>query len=375
MWNRIVALSRRGVSVHLVSWDAEGITEEQLEVLRAHVASVRILQRNRAPYLALHPKYPTGAVSRIPSKGEFEAEVRRIKRISPDVVMLDGLTPAWFAVSLAQELGAPLVYRAHNVEYEYLLKLAAAEGNLFKKLKFLANAPRAKRFEKRVRDFSSLIYHISSEDREAWRNHRSAPKVKILPPYLHPDYSSTLVADYDRCNDIDVLYVGNLHTPNNVFGLKWFAKKVVPLLEELRIVVAGSKPTPEIYDVFKQSNVQIVANPEEVWSFYGRTRTIVNPVWHGSGVNIKMIEALAAGKPVVATSRGAQGLSKRLLAHVNVADDPGYFARTVLRRRADGFSARQRNDVIEEHGWENVTALIQDLGELASSKMRGSPGE
>jgi glycosyltransferase involved in cell wall biosynthesis len=192
----------------------------------------------------------------------------------------------------------------------------------------------------------------------------------VLPSYLHPDYVST-PAD-DRSNDIDILYVGNLHTPNNVFGLKWFAKEVFPSLEGLRLVVAGSKPTPEIYGALNLPYVQIVANPKEVRPLYARTRTIINPLWHGSGVNVKMIEALATGKPVISTSQGSRGLSERLLAHVSVADDARSFASAVLKRLADGSSATQRNDVIEEHGWKNVATLIQDLGALTGSKTRRS---
>src|SRR5215211_7480142 len=372
-WNRIVALSREGVSIHLITWEEEEITEDQVEALRTHAVSLRVHRRNRRLYLALHPKHATQAVSRVLPKGEYEAEVRRIKQISPDVAMLDGLAGGLFGLALARDLGIPLVYRAHNVEHKYLLRLAAAESNLVNRLKLLLNAPRAKLLENDVRDFSSLIYDISQEDRQAWRNHRSAFKAKVLPTYLHPDLGGTSATELDGPTDIDVLYVGNLHTPNNVFGLRWFAKEIVPSLEGLTIVVAGSKPTPEIRDLFRGPNVRIVANPREVWPLYARARAVVNPLWHGGGVNIKMIEALVSGKPVVSTPQGARGLSDRLLAHVSVADDAGSFARAVLNRRSDGFSARQREEVMEEHGWENVVALVGDLNRIADRTADSAP--
>ena len=368
-WNRIVALSRRGISIHLVTWlDKQPLTEEQLKASYTCCDSVSVYQRNRAPYLALHPKYPTAEVSRLLPKDAYEVELRKCERISPDIVFLDTFIGASVGMSLAQDLDIPLVYRSHNVEYQYEIQLFLAQRNPIRKVFHLSNIWRKKRLEQHVRNFSSLIYDISAEDRDAWRDHPSAPKAKVLSFYLHPDEKYTSITSDDSTNDIDVLYVGNLRTPNNVFGLKWFARELVPLLKGLSITVAGSKPTPEIYNAFSRANVEVIADPEEVLPLYRRARVLVNPIWHGSGLNIKMVEALATGKPVVSTSVGTRGLSERLRAHVHVADDPKSFASAVLRHCDDGVSARQQNDVAKEHSWIKVAALIRDFNELVSKR-------
>jgi glycosyltransferase involved in cell wall biosynthesis len=270
-------------------------------------------------------------------------------------------------MSLANRLNIPFVYRSHNIEHQYFAQLLAAEQSPTRKVLLLSNVLRLKPFEQRVRNSSALIYDISQEDRRAWRDHPAAPKTKVLNFFLHPDEKYSAIRSGDCTNDIDVLFVGNLFTPNNVFGLQWFARKVVPLLKGLRVVVAGSKPIPEVHRVMSRVDIEVMADPEEVLPLYKRARVLINPIWHGSGINVKMVEALATGKPVVATSRGSRGLADRLRAHVHVADEPNSFARAILNS-ANDFSVRQQSDVLREHSWANVAALIQDLDELASRK-------
>lgn len=368
-WNRIVALSRWGVSVHLTTWSDQDVTTHQLEMLNTHCDSATIHPRNRAPLLALHPRYTTAAVSRILPPEKYKAELRRAQNISPDIIFLDGMSGSALGMALARALDIPVVYRSHNVEYRYLMQLLSAEQKLSKKALFTSNILRARLLEGRVMDYSSSIYHISPEDRDAWRNHPSASKAKVLNFYLHPDEEYTAITADTSVYDIDVLYVGNLHTPNNVFGLKWFAREIVPLLKGLRLVIAGSKPTSEIYGALNRANnVQVIANPKEVLPLYRRARVLVNPVWHGSGLNIKMVEALATGKPVVSTSVGTRGLIKHLRAHVHVANDAESFASAILGYPGKSFSARQQDDVAKEHGWTNVAALVQDLNKIVSYK-------
>jgi glycosyltransferase involved in cell wall biosynthesis len=166
------------------------------------------------------------------------------------------------------------------------------------------------------------------------------------------------------------LYVGNLHTRNNIFGLKWFARRVAPLLEGLYVVVAGSRPARsrparQLCDTLRKANVEVIANPEEVQGLYDRARVLINPIWHGSGVNIKTVELLATGKPLVSTSAGTRGLVKQLHRHVGVADNPEDFATLVLERLDDGFSPSQQGDVAREYGEENIIRLIEDLHALS----------
>lgn len=368
-WTRIVALSRLEVPIHLVTWTDESVTNESLSLLNEYVHSVELHSRNRAPYRALHPKYPTSLVSRILPRAEYAAELKRVRCICPDVVFLDGLVGSVLAESLAKDLGVPLVYRSHNVEHQYLMDQAQAASVSFRKAKLFANAWRTKRVEREIRNTSVLTYDISAEDRDAWRKDGTTAQSKVLNYFLHPDRDLGPV-DSNLHQDIDSLYVGNLNTPNNVFGLTWFAREVAPLLKGLRIVIAGSGPTPEMRRVLQEAKVEFIADPKEVRPLYERARVMTNPVWHSSGVNIKMVELLATGKPVVSTSAGTRGLKEPVLEFVKVANQPSAFAKAVLESLSKGASSEQQEAVVEEFGWENVVTLLEDLRQVVAAPSR-----
>ena len=368
-WNRIVALSRRGVAVHLISWTDEPIAGEHLDHLRVRLASVEVHARNRAYIRALHPKYPTGVISRIPPRVLYAAELERTRRISPEVVFLDGLEGAVLAISLAADLGVPLVYRSHNVEHQYMRDMFRAARPSVRKALLLSNAWRTRWVEREVRRSSSLVYDISAQDRDAWRDDRRVAETKVLNYYLlHSE--EDLVSDDESSRDIDLLYVGNLNANNNVFGLIWFAREVAPLLGGLRVVVAGSKPTPKLRELMQKAGIELLADPREVRPLYKRARVLMNPVWHGSGLNIKMVELLATGRPVVSTTAGTRGLIEPVLAFVKVADEPEAFTKAVRAGLNAASSSEQRQTVIGEYGWENVDALISDLHRISEMPAR-----
>jgi glycosyltransferase involved in cell wall biosynthesis len=283
------------------------------------------------------------------------------------VVFLDALSGAVLAMSLAKDLNLPLVYRSQNVQYQYMKALFMAERKKIRKAALFLNIWRDKAVERHVRSGSSRVYDIASEDRDVWQEQTTTANSRVLNYFLHPD---TNLARREQYVDevLDGLFVGNLHTPNNVFGLGWFAKNVAPLLGGLRIVVAGAKPTQKLRNTLHDARIEVIADPEEVQYLYDQARVLINPVHHSSGVNVKMIETLSTGKPVVSTSAGTRGLAKPLLPHVGVADDPEGFAKLILERVSSGRSRRQQDDVIREYSWENVTVLIEDLKEISGAK-------
>lgn len=364
IWNRMVALSRRDVSVHLTTWADECVSEEHLKQLNRHVDSLTVYRRNRTPWHDLHPRYPTPVASRILPRASYKAELKKLRPISPDIVFLDQLGGAVLALDLADDLNTRLVYRSHNVEYQYMQELFLAERRLVRKALLLNSIWKTKSVERLVRACSSRIFEISAENLEAWQEDAETAKATVLNYCLHPDNHFGSVPRHANC-PIDVLYVGNLHTPNNVLGLKWFASRVAPLLEGSYIVVAGSNPARKLCDTLRNANVEVIANPEEVQGLYDRARVLINPVWHGSGVNIKTVELLATGKPLVSTSAGTRGLLSQLRRHVGVTDNPEDFANFVLERLNDGFSPSQQANIASEYGEDNVIRLIKNLQALS----------
>jgi hypothetical protein len=101
-------------------------------------------------------------------------------------------------------------------------------------------------------------------------------------------------------------------------------------MPSLRIVFAGSEPDAGGLSVWRRAGVECVVNPADVSAFYPRARLVVNPLQRGSGVNLKMIEALAFSRPAVTTPAGMRGLPDMVRPYFAVCSSPEAFASAAL---------------------------------------------
>ncbi|MGH9048855.1 MAG: glycosyltransferase, partial [Acidimicrobiia bacterium] len=147
------------------------------------------------------------------------------------------------------------------------------------------------------------------------------PNAVRLPPGTRARARPTADATHD------LLLVGTLSYAPNAEGARWLCDEVLPHLPEASIALVGSNPSPELEALARDNSVTVVGAVPDVAPWYERTRVAVVPVHAGGGTRIKLLEALAHGRPVVSTSVGAEGLD---LAPgrdgLLVADQPGEFA-------------------------------------------------
>ena len=151
--------------------------------------------------------------------------------------------------------------------------------------------------------------------------------------------------------------------------MDWFVNEVMPLVlareAHARLVVAGSDPPPKhAYSDFSGA-LRMLGYVEDVREPLGRYAVFVCPILSGSGVRVKLLEAFAAGIPVVSTKVGAEGLARNDGEFCRLADDPAGFAERVIAlfenpQAASEMAARARKEV-EVH-WD-MAAITRKLVE------------
>jgi GT2 family glycosyltransferase len=127
-----------------------------------------------------------------------------------------------------------------------------------------------------------------------------------------------------------MLFVGGFkHDPNRV-AMDWFVARVLPLVlarhPQARLVVAGSDPPPAHAWPDYAGSLELLGFVDDVREPLGRYSVFVCPILSGSGVRVKLLEAYAAGIPVVSTRVGAEGLAGKDGEFCALADDPAAFA-------------------------------------------------
>jgi len=171
---------------------------------------------------------------------------------------------------------------------------------------------------------------------------------------------------HDGREPFTILFLGSFrHTPN-LEALTWFVEQVLPLVlaEEpgARVKVVGSDPPKP--SAFRHSEaVDLVGFVEDVREPLARYCVFVCPILSGSGVRVKLLEAFAAGIPVVSTRLGAEGLADRDGDICALADEPAEFARRVVDllrdpQRAAEMSARAREEVVTKRDIRGMTERL-----------------
>ena len=136
-----------------------------------------------------------------------------------------------------------------------------------------------------------------------------------------------------------IVFTGALYTTPNVDGAAWFCREVLPFIRQAEPSVAldivGGRPGPQVRALGDLPGVTVHADVADVSVFLRPARVAVVPIRVGSGSRLKALEALAAGRPVVGTTIGLEGLDLQAGKEVLVADDPSSFAAAVVRLLRD----------------------------------------
>lgn len=119
-------------------------------------------------------------------------------------------------------------------------------------------------------------------------------------------------ADPDNESSDDVLFVGNMTHHPNVDSALWLATEVMPLMSRrrpgVRLTIAGASPPPEVV-ALQRDDVTVTGWVRDLRPMVERAALVVAPARVGGGMRMKVLEAMAFGKAVVTTARGAEGLA------------------------------------------------------------------
>ncbi len=166
-----------------------------------------------------------------------------------------------------------------------------------------------------------------------------------------------------------VVFVGSFGHPPNVDAARWFASSIFPRVAqrvpEARLELVGNEPGDEIL-ALEGNEVSVYGSVPDVVPHLDRAAVIVAPIRIGGSMRMKVLEALAAGKALVATPRAAEGVEATPGEHFLVADDEDEIVEAVVellldpaRRRLLAENARRW---AETHlGWDEGVAAFEDL--------------
>jgi polysaccharide biosynthesis protein PslH len=226
-----------------------------------------------------------------------------------------------------------LVCDWHNIESELMRRYSEREPSRFRRAYAVKTARLMREFEKRaLREFDAHIV-VSERDAERLRELNPDARIFVIENGVDTAFYSDAGAR-DESPERRIVFVGSMDYHANIDGAVNFAREVWPRLRERRpelvFTIVGKDPTPEVRDLAQIPGVEVTGTVDDVRPFYREAIAAVVPLNVGGGSRLKILEAMAAGVPVVSTTLGAEGLEVQHDENILIADTNEQLLETII---------------------------------------------
>jgi polysaccharide biosynthesis protein PslH len=326
--------------VHCHAFIREPRQAEAAEPLRQVAASValHLTPRSVAREALFAAQSLTGSVPYTVVR-HFRREVARVLERACadhrfDAVYCDHLS----MIEYGRRLPLPIIHDAHNVEFEIVRRYAGNAGRGLRRIAAEIEWRRVRRYEAAAYRHCSLIYAVSDVDaRQIRAIAGSTPRIEVVPIAVD---ATARTAATPWMNGPEVLFVGALDWPPNRDAVHYLLEAIWPLvreqLPEARLTVVGRGTAGVV-----APNVTFTGWVDDVTPYFTAARVLAVPIRSGSGLRVKILESLARGVPVVATSVGMEGIAAQSDRHLIAADSPASFAAALVQVLTDDDLARR----------------------------------
>ena len=298
----------------------------------------------------------------------------------PDVLYLDHLDSYLYA-GIAP--GAPVVIDMHNV-YSTLAARAGCEATGAARRWYLrAEAALLQRKETAAARSAHTVFSCSDEEAGYFRT-RGASRVAVVPNGVDTQaYPWPPARMASAPTVLSVLFIGALDWTPNVSAARFLAEQVMPAVRArvpgATLAIVGRRPTAEVLALADPGRVEIAADVPDVRPYWQRASLLAVPLEAGGGTRIKIVEAFAAGVPVVSSPIGCEGIAGRDGEHLLIAPRDA-FADAVTAVLTDPGAAAARagaaRQLAERHyDWWAIGARAAEHALAAASdrRVRGVP--
>jgi glycosyltransferase involved in cell wall biosynthesis len=253
-----------------------------------------------------------------------------------DAVFVDGWLMAQYVRS---DFDGMRLLHEHNVEHEMWLRHARLERHPARRAIVRLEAARVRAYERSILRAFDVVFAVSEPDRQTLTALGAEPAgIRVLPNVA--DASLLERPALEPIPEPVVLFLGTLSWPPNAEGLERYLRVAHPALRArvpgARLLVAGRGAPDALASIVRStSGAELVTDADDDEALYRRARCFVDPSVGGAGTRVKILNAMARGLPVVATTDAATGLEAADGIELLTAGDPAAIAAGVERVLTD----------------------------------------
>ncbi|RLI62703.1 MAG: hypothetical protein DRO67_06900, partial [Candidatus Asgardarchaeum californiense] len=259
----------------------------------------------------------------------------------------------------------PTVLVNHNVEYLRILRWAKIETNPLKKWYLYFQSLKLRLFEKKVCEKVDKVVVVSQIDKFQLQKLSPKARFEVIPNGVDISYfKSKSILNFSNT----LIWVGGMGEAHNRKSVEYFLKKIFPLIineiPDIKVFFIGASPCSKLLNMAeKYPNIRILGYVDDIRPHVQKISIFIAPIISGSGTKIKVLNALAMGKPVVTTSIGAEGIDVTPGENIIIADTPEEFAEKVIEllknpKKAKELGEKGRKLIEEKYSWDVISVKI-----------------
>jgi sugar transferase (PEP-CTERM/EpsH1 system associated) len=172
-----------------------------------------------------------------------------------------------------------------------------------------------------------------------------------------------------------LVFLGRMDYAPNVDAVTYFVKDVLPLIKEkadVKFFIVGTNPTKHVVNLHNGESIFVTGFVDDPYEYLEKAKVIVAPLRFSSGIQNKVLEAMALNKAVITTSKAARGIEGENGKHFIIADNEQEMALNILdllaneyKRKEIGYNAKQL--VESKYCWNSIEKkLLDEIEELLS---------
>lgn len=244
---------------------------------------------------------------------EMMREVYRLSNAERyDLIHLDSIHMTGYVDAIGTGRGTvpPIVYNWHNIESELMRRYSGVIHSPLRRIYSAWTAGQLERLERSI--LRTALGHVVCSEREQKELHTKEPaaRVAVVPNGVDTAYFSELGP---RPRLSRIIFVGSMSYYPNIEAAVTFTRNVWPHLRDrlpgYSLTLVGANPAPAVLALRQTTGVEVTGTVPDLRPYYREALAAIVPLRTGSGTRLKILEAMAAGVPVVSTALGAEGLA------------------------------------------------------------------
>ena len=304
---------------------------------------------------------------------QFKARlIARLEMVRFDIVHIEGIEMAPYLATVRKFAPqAKIIYDDHNAEWVLQYRNFNTDSKNWRRWGAAAysfiQTQRLKRYERWVCRQADQVVVCSEADRQAIQQLDPALPITVVPNgvdltrYSH--YSGETIP-------FDLVFTGKMDYRPNIDAMLWFCQEVLPrvLLQrpQTTLGIVGQRPHARLAPLRKNPAVAITGQVDDILPYIAGAKIYIAPFRVGGGTRLKLLEAMAMRKAIVATTLGAEGYPVTPGQEMVITDEPAGMAAVIVQLLHDELARSQLGEkayqfVQAHYRWEHLIPGLEAL--------------